>query len=179
MTIVILVTHLIWKKDDGYISTLKTLNLLSTMDLKLCPHLPIITPRIEFSSLSQSRPPMTITPRIDFAELWIMENNLGSHAVSDAPSDDDSDEGSSDMDLDSDNEINEMLLDNKSNELLLDKNYYPKIPKPQGEPGRPNSGGYNIENELCAWSTDKISEVMVGLKQLIIFATDGMYSRNM
>ena len=160
MTVVIMVTSLIWKKDDGYIiSTQKTLNL-STMDLRLHPHLPIITPRIEFSSLSQSRPPATITPRIDFAELWIMENNSGSHAVSDVALSDD--EGSTEMDLDSDNEINEMLLDN-NHEMLLDNNNYP-IPKPQGEPGRPNSGGYNIENELCAWGTDKISQVMVCLK---------------
>ena len=143
------------------------------MDLRLHPHLPIITPRIEFSSMSQLRPAATITPRIDFAELWTMER-LGSHAVSDVPSDGDSDdEGSTAMELD--------LLESETsdNEILLDNNRDPKILKPQGEPGRPNSGGYNIENELCAWGANKISQVMVGPKELNIFATDSMNSRNL
>jgi hypothetical protein len=35
------------------------------------------------------------------------------------------------------------------------------IPKPPGEPGRPNSGGYNIENEIHAWGPKKISQVNV------------------
>ena len=92
------------------------------MDLRLNPHLPIITPRIEFSSLSQSHPPTTITPRIDFTELWKMETptDSGSHAVS--PSDGDSD----------DEEPTAMDLDEVNNCCDI------KIPKPPGEPGQPN-----------------------------------------
>jgi hypothetical protein len=122
------------------------------MESRLNPHLPIITPRIEFSSSSQSHPPVTITPRIDFAQLWTGDNP-GSHAVSDAPSDD-SDSDSNAMDFES-----EASDDNMS---LMPLNNNEKIPKPPGEPGRPNSGGYNIKNELRVWGADKISQVMVG-----------------
>ena len=111
------------------------------MDLKLNPHLPIITPRIEFSSSSHSHPPAIITPRIDFADLWVGDNYGASHAVS--------------SDMDSDYE-----MDFDADEMLFNNNE--KIPKPPGEPGRPNSGGYNIEKELSAWGADKISQVTVG-----------------
>lgn len=36
-----------------------------------------------------------------------------------------------------------------------------KIPKPQGEPGPPNSGGYNMESELRGWSPDLLDNVTV------------------
>lgn len=121
------------------------------MDLRLNSHLPLITPRIEFSTLFQPRPPTTITPRIDFTDLWIGDNS----AVEDIdPSDD---ENSVSMDLNS-------LESESDNEMLSNNNR--KIPKPLGAPGRPNSGGYNIENELRSWGPDKISQVMVGLKVL-------------
>ena len=146
------------------------------MDLRLNPHLPIITPGIEFSSLSQSRPPTTITPRIDFADEWMTENNnSGSHTVSDfAPSVGDSDgEDLTAMNLD--------LLESETSddEQSLNNNRDIKVPKPPGEPGRPNSGGYNVKNELCAWGADKISQVMVGLNFLNMVATDGMGSRHL
>lgn len=104
-----------------------------------------------------------------------MENNSGSHAVTDfAPSDSDSeDEDLATMNLD--------LLESESSddEQSLNNNRDIKIPKPPGEPGWPNSGGYNIENELCAWGADKTSQVTVGLKNLNTVATDGMDSRNL
>ncbi|KAF8876366.1 hypothetical protein CPB84DRAFT_1752435 [Gymnopilus junonius] len=34
-----------------------------------------------------------------------------------------------------------------------------KIPKPNGEPGRPRSGGYNLDEELGAWDADTLSSV--------------------
>ena len=146
------------------------------MDLRLNPHLPIITPRIEFSSLSQSHPPTTITPRINFAEEWMTENNLGSHAVSDfTPSVGDSD----DEDLTA---MNLDLLESETSddEQPLNNNRGIKILKPPGEPGRPNSGGYNVENELCAWGANKISQVMVGLKDFLnMVAADCMGPRNL
>ena len=36
------------------------------------------------------------------------------------------------------------------------------IPKPSGEPGRPNSGGYSIEDALISWGKDEFGKVMVG-----------------
>ena len=118
------------------------------MPAKLHPHLPTITPRVEFSSFSRLSPPV-ITPRVDFAELWttVAHNDIDSHAVTRDPSPfSDSDDGTMDLDLNVDDEP---LFNNK------------KIPKPSGEPGRPNSGGYSIENELRVWGADKIAEVMV------------------
>jgi hypothetical protein len=128
------------------------------MALRLHPHLPIITPRIEFSSLTQLRPPPTITPRLDFAE--IMESNSCSHAVNEVtPFEGDSDdEVSIAMDLD-------LLESEPSDDEVSLNNRDIKIPKPPGEPGRPNSGGYNIENELCAWGADKTSQVMVSISR--------------
>jgi len=37
-----------------------------------------------------------------------------------------------------------------------------KIPKPAGEPGRPGSGGYNIETQLQGWTPDLVANVNVG-----------------
>lgn len=127
------------------------------MDLRLNPHLPIITPRIEFSSLTRLRPPAIITPRIDFADEWTMGNNSASHVVSDfAPFVDGDDEDSITVDLE--------LLESEASDDETPLNNRGKIPKPPGEPGRPNSGGYNVENEVRAWGTDKISQVTVSLK---------------
>jgi len=120
------------------------------MDLRLNSHLPIITPRIEFSTLFQPRPSTTITPRIDFADMWIKGEDSASHA-SVVPSDDDS--GVS-MD------INSLQSESSDDEMPLSNNNR-KIPKPPGAPGRPNLGGYNVENELRSWGVDKISQVMV------------------
>jgi len=103
--------------------------------VKLNPHLPIIM-RIEFSSLSHSHlAPAIITPHIDFADVWV-ENNRTPHTVS--PSDTmDSDDDSVSMNLASEASDDEILLNNNE-----------KIPKQPGEPGQPNSGGYNIKNEV-------------------------------
>ena len=130
----------------------------SSMDSRLNPHLPIITPRIEFSSLTHSRPPAIITPRIDFAELWITGSDSASHAVSDfnkrSPSVCGDDNDTIPMDLD-------LLEEASDDEVPLNNNR--KIPKPLGEPGQPNSGGYSVENELQAWGADKISKVTLSL----------------
>jgi hypothetical protein len=128
------------------------------MDLRLNQHLPIITPRIEFSSLTQLRPPAIITPRIDFADAWTIGNNSASHVVSDfAPFVDSDDDDSITVDLE--------LLESELSDDEVPLNNIGKIPKPPGEPGRPNSGGYNVENEVRAWGADKISQVTVSLKK--------------
>lgn len=126
----------------------------STMDLpRLNLHLPIITPHIEFSSSSQSHPPTTITPRVNFAELWIMETKM--ETLTDSPAGLHDSDDSAAMDLD--------LLESESSDDEVNNYCDRKIPKPPGEPGQPNSGGYNIENELRAWGADKISHITVGL----------------
>ncbi len=140
-----------------YSQRLGHLSKKGSMDLRLNPHLPIITPRIEFSSLTQLCPPATITPRIDFADAWTIGNNSASHIVSDfAPFVNGDDDDSITVDLE--------LLESEPSDDEMPLNNSGKIPKPPGEPGRPNSGGYNVENEVHAWGADKISQVTVSLK---------------
>ncbi len=94
----------------------------------------------------------------------------GSHAVSPFDSDSD-DEDSTAMDLD--------LLESETSDDEGNNCCDIKIPKPPGEPGRPNSGGYNVENELCAWGGDKISQIMVGLNLKELIGTDDVMHRNL
>jgi len=126
------------------------------MDLRLNSHLPLITPRIEFSTLFQPRPPTTITPRIDFADLWIGGDNSASHAIEDVDPSDDEDSASMDLNSPESESDNEMPSNNNR-----------KILKPPGAPGCPNSGGYNVENELRSWGPDKIAQVMVRSESLL------------
>lgn len=35
------------------------------------------------------------------------------------------------------------------------------IPKPRGEPGRPRSGGYNLQEQLTGWTTGFYNEIKV------------------
>ncbi|PPQ86602.1 hypothetical protein CVT26_015011 [Gymnopilus dilepis] len=56
------------------------------------------------------------------------------------------------MDLDDEEEENESS-DNSDSELLVPP-HHRKIPKPQGEPGRPHSGGYTLSKMLKGWGHD-------------------------
>jgi hypothetical protein len=86
-----------------------------------------------------------ITPHIDFCEEWadaldpiasIVDKNL----------------------VDDDDMIS---MDDDEESVLGTHNS--KIPKPQGELGRPNCGGYSIETELHGWSPDLLENVTVSL----------------
>ena len=37
------------------------------------------------------------------------------------------------------------------------------IPKPSGEPGRPHSGGYSLDNVLSDWGAETLSKLTVRL----------------
>ena len=115
------------------------------MQRSLARHSPLITSRIEFRPLKVAGSLPVITPRIDFCEEWadaldptasIVDKNL----------------------VDNDDVIS---MDNDEESVLGTHNS--KIPKPQGEPGRPNCGGYSIESELHEWSPDLLENVMVSL----------------
>ena len=126
----------------------------------LTRHLPLITPRIEFSPVILDSSPI-ITPRIDFAtqlgnncqqpnksgEKPAGDYGLSNHEPSDhdQPMDvnDDDDDGS--------------VIDSMENIL----NHNRKIPKPRGQPGRPGSGGYNFQTTIRAWGEELIDEVTV------------------
>lgn len=141
------------------------------MASKLSPHFPIITPRVEFSLLSQSQPPAIITSHIDFAEVWTKEDIIigPSHAVnreSPFPSHYSDDDDSVLMDID---EL-ESDRDASDDDAPLSNLDNVKIPKPPGEPGQPNSGGYNIEHELRVWGAEKISQVTVSSRSIGYFS---------
>jgi len=40
-----------------------------------------------------------------------------------------------------------------------------QIPKPAGEPGRPNSGGYSLEDALATWGREELGKVMVHIEE--------------
>ena len=131
------------------------------MQRSLARHLPSITSRIEFlpSVAAGSQP--VITPRIDFDEEWALPTNNG-------PRDPLAIVGF-DKNLE-DEELSVVTEDDDDvEELLQAKSNNSKIPKPQGEPGRPNCGGYNIESELRGWSPDLLENVTVSINGITYY----------
>ncbi|PPQ82854.1 hypothetical protein CVT26_008104 [Gymnopilus dilepis] len=125
-------------------------------------HLPLITPRVEFSFVdysSQLQAP-NITPRMDFQTLCLQSDGnstINLHA--------ETDEGQAagnifegqDAGESEDSETSDSGRDDAKTEAVMRK--HTKIPKPCGEPGRPGSGGYNIESVLIGWTAELILEV--------------------
>lgn len=119
----------------------------------LAVHLPIITSRIEFQPIKASCPPI-ITPRIDFNQEWGSEHN---HDADD------------DVDMISEHNYDSEHADSLFDDEDADESHHnKKIPKPAGEPGRPNSGGYNIEHKLRGWSPDMVMAVNVSCDVLLL-----------
>ena len=117
------------------------------MHRSIARHLPLITSRIEFHPSKAAGSQLVITPRINFDEEWglLTSGPTGSIQLED--------EG---LDI--------MMEDNENDEEPGgSNNSMNKIPKPQGEPGCPNCGGYSIENELRGWSPDLLENVTVSL----------------
>jgi len=128
------------------------------MQCSIAPHLPLITSRIEFalSTAAGGRP--VITPRIDFGEEWGLP--MGTMEIdprTPTESLEDVDEDLRSIDADDGEEMAIRQLNNS------------KIPKPQGEPGRPNCGGYSIETELRGWSPDLLESVTVCQCKALVF----------
>ncbi|CAA7270444.1 unnamed protein product [Cyclocybe aegerita] len=125
------------------------------MDRTISCHLPIITPRIEFTNTNSIRLLPIITPRINFALEWTESLHLAEHDDTDsiaAASDNSPDDATLGSEMEDQDDITD-----------LDKNK--KILKPPGEPGRLNSGGYNIDNELRGWTLALIADVNQFIKQ--------------
>ncbi|KDR76667.1 hypothetical protein GALMADRAFT_210576 [Galerina marginata CBS 339.88] len=94
----------------------------------------------------------TITPRVSlplprFRELTPEEDIPEDHPTQSRQA----------ADLESDNESN------ASDDML--RSVQP-IPQPSGQPGRPGSGGYSIEDALKAWSKEELAKVMTLTKTL-------------
>jgi hypothetical protein len=122
-------------------------------------HLPLITNRIRFST-SAMAPLPAITPRVNLSLLGnsIPPRNANLAERELTPSEDGEggsqvDDGESEM-----SELSELGSDIDNGEALRPAQ---KIPKPPGEPGRPNSGGYSIEDALVSWGKDEFGKVTV------------------
>jgi len=113
------------------------------MHRSIARHLPLITSRIEFHPSKAAGSQLVITPCINFDEEWglLTSGPTGSIQLED--------EG-----------LDVMMEDDKDDEEPGgSNNSMNKIPKPQGEPGCPNCGGYSIENELRGWSGECYCEL--------------------
>ncbi|PPR02272.1 hypothetical protein CVT26_011748 [Gymnopilus dilepis] len=113
----------------------------------LSRHLPVITNRIQFVSVKLAPPPV-ITQRIDFAGMWSCDSEPEKRApagLRQGVSPELHDEGI-------DPEVD--LASSGESEMSDDDDSSTKIPKPQGEPGRPRSGGYTLSKVLRGWGDD-------------------------
>lgn len=130
-------------------------------------HRPLITPRIQFQLAP--RPPLPlITPRMEFdLESLACSSPTGS---ADSSSHSSSDPGSPiDLSRDMDDDEPELDTDRGSSTLPQSASTTPNaapalIPKPNGEPGRPRSGGFNLEatlKDVHNWSTKDIDDLNV------------------
>jgi len=115
------------------------------MQRALARHSPLITSRIEFRPSKAAGSQPVITPRVNFDEEWALPT--ADTAFDPTAS------------VESDKNLEDVMEDDE--EIFLGNRDNSKIPKPQGEPGRPNCGGYSIESELHGWSPDLLENVTV------------------
>jgi hypothetical protein len=123
-------------------------------------HLPLITTRINFTANKVSALPV-ITARTFFAKGESESRALtpSVHSIS-------RNEESNDYILD-----DVHIVDNDGESELSDdpgeQDNFPatRIPKPAGEPGRPNSGGYSLEDALATWGREELGKVMVHIEE--------------
>ena len=126
----------------------------------LSRHLPLITTRINFTGNKVSVIHPAITHRISFAKEGECRDLTPSmHSIS-------GNEEPNDHILDDDRIVD----DDGESELSEDPEdvEFPatQIPKPAGEPGRPNSGGYSLEDSLAPWGREELAKVMVRTKKI-------------
>lgn len=125
----------------------------------LSRHLPLITTRINFTANKVSVIHPAITHRISFAkESECRDLTPSMHSIS-------GNEEPNDHILDDDRIVD----DDGESELSEDPEdaEFPatQIPKPAGEPGRPNSGGYSLEDVLAPWGREELAKVTVRTKE--------------
>ncbi len=118
-------------------------------------HLPLITCRIEFTPLAHTpRPSITACREFTIAREHSPSPPLidpGSPSLSDT-----SDASDGSMHSDDDNPSGSIVGDDDG----VDDEDVKIIPKPPGEPGRPKSGGYNLEQAL-GWPDAIYQQVIV------------------
>ncbi|KAF8950172.1 hypothetical protein BDZ97DRAFT_1934475 [Flammula alnicola] len=111
--------------------------------------LPIITPRVNLPL-----PCVNVRGNPEERELTLSEDGI--------PEENSPENGPSRAD-DGESELSELETDIESDELIRPAQ---KIPKPSGEPGRPNSGGYCIEDALMSWGKDEFGKVVRFTKKI-------------
>src|SRR6266702_3564631 len=136
-------------------------------------HLPLITNHIRFSSVAMAPLPI-ITSRVNLPlrRVDVPSANRSPEERELTPSEDGEEhypENKSTKQDDGESELSE--LSELESEIDCDEPLRPaqKIPKPSGEPGRPNSGGYSIEDALISWGKDEFGKVMVSTPHSVIF----------
>jgi hypothetical protein len=138
-------------------------------------HLPLITTRIEFQ-LKELPPPPQITPRRDLGAHLRRQARRNSVPYSrHMPYSRPSKEAAVNRSVSPLSDISES---EKSDEESRDISE--KIPKPIGEPGRSNSGGYNLKRAL-GWEENRYNEFNVSyicqISRKIVTITTDIYQR--
>lgn len=127
------------------------------------PH-PLIAARIEYT-LAPAPPLPSITPRIEFtAERLAYSQDVagGSSATMVGHNDDNSLNHRPASDSSGDDSADDSAQPARLNRRRSSRNL--KIPKPTGEPGRPRSGGFCVEDSLVkthGWSEDSVRKLTV------------------
>jgi hypothetical protein len=140
--------------------------------------LPIISPRIEFSPFSAGLLP-SITPRLDYDSIrrLVALRNPQESAYERFG------EGTINNPTDILPLHSEVVATDKS-PISASIEIFPKkkYKSPAGQPGRPNSGGYNLEQTLlreCNWTENKFQTVQVRARQIeTVSAEEGARDRS-
>jgi hypothetical protein len=128
--------------------------MTENMNSYLSRNLPIITPAIQFFPKNLGPAP-DITSQIDFENRISMspQNELGAEDdmtdLFDVPAPEKTPDDNGFEELDIFDTFDMGTLNNS------------KIPKPAGEPGRPRSGGYSLEETLGKWGQEVFQAVNV------------------
>lgn len=116
-------------------------------------HLPLITPRIEFFPSKHFGAPPIITPRIDFGTTTHTPHNNDTAGYVEAET------GSLDN--------NELKNFDTDADIVDEQSISTLITKPRGQPGRPYSGGYKLDEVLVGWSPQLIAQVTVSSRPYV------------
>lgn len=134
----------------------------------IAQHVPLITNRIQFNFHPIAVLPV-ITARIQFtfdATEFGLEGGAPIEERELTPSDDgsmkmDGNNLSKQDDNDGESELTDLSESESDKEGCVFARSTHKVPKPPGEPGRPNCGGYSLDDELMSWGKEELSKMTV------------------
>lgn len=123
-------------------------------------HLPLITERIEFFPSKHFGAPPIITPRIDFASTTCSHFNGDTDSITE-------DDSTSVLTPLTETEVLNNSASTEEDEdivLVASELKGTLIAKPKGQPGRPESGGYNLTAKLTGWRPQLLNAVTVSFE---------------